>query len=193
MAVDPESALRAADLATAIGFPEHRIRLIAPDVGGGFGSKAALYQEEALACHLALQLGRPVKWIATRIEDFLTTYQGRDQVMTSELALKRDGTMLGLKVRVVGISAPTSHQRAIPPLRMMGMAPGCYQIRNCHVEVVAVLTNTVSTGPYRGAGRRRRCSTSSAWSIRQRATLASTGWTSGAKTFGRSSSRTARE
>jgi carbon-monoxide dehydrogenase large subunit len=143
-----------ADLATAIGFPEQRIRLIAPDVGGGFGSKGALYQEEALACHLALQLGRPVKWIATRIEDVLTTYQGRDQVMTSELALKRDGTMLGLKVRVVGnLGAYLQAFSVIPPLRMMGMAPGCYQIRHCHVEVVAAFTNTVSTGPYRGAGR----------------------------------------
>jgi aerobic carbon-monoxide dehydrogenase large subunit len=143
-----------ADLATAIGFPEHRIRVIAPDVGGGFGSKATLYQDEALACHLARQLGRPIKWIATRREDFLTTNQGRDQVMISELALKRDGTMLGLKVRVVAnLGAYLQAITAIPPLRMMGMAPGCYQIRNCHVEVIAVLTNTVSTGPYRGAGR----------------------------------------
>src|SRR5215813_11210195 len=143
-----------ADLAIAIGFPEHRIRVIAPDVGGGFGSKGTLYQEEALACHLALQLRRPVKWIATRTEDFLTTNQGRDQIMTSELALKRDGTMLGLKVRVVAnLGAYLQAITAIPPLRMMGMAPGCYQIRNCHVEVIAVLTNTVSTGPYRGAGR----------------------------------------
>src|SRR5215831_7249173 len=143
-----------ADLAIAIGFPEHRIRVIAPDVGGGFGSKGTLYQEEALACHLALQLGRPVKWIATRSEDFLTTNQGRDQIMTSELALKRDGTMLGLKVRVVAnMGAYLQGISAIPPLRMMGMAPGCYQIRNCRVEVVAVFTNTVSTGPYRGAGR----------------------------------------
>src|SRR5499427_5316139 len=143
-----------ADLAIAIGFPEHRIRVIAPDVGGGFGSKGTLYQEEALACHLALQLGRPVKWIATRSEDFLTTNQGRDQIMTSELALKRDGTMLGLKVRVVAnLGAYLQAITAIPGLRMMGMAPGCYQIRNCHVEVVAVFTNTVSTGPYRGAGR----------------------------------------
>jgi carbon-monoxide dehydrogenase large subunit len=143
-----------ADLATAIGFPEHRIRVIAPDVGGGFGSKATLYQEEALACHLALQLGRPIKWIATRSEDFLTTNQGRDQVMLSELALKRDGIMLGLKVRVVAnLGAYLQTISAIPPLRMMAMAPGCYQIRNCHVEVVAVFTNTVSTGPYRGAGR----------------------------------------
>jgi aerobic carbon-monoxide dehydrogenase large subunit len=143
-----------ADLATAIGFPEHRIRVIAPDVGGGFGSKATLYQDEALACHLARQLGRPIKWIATRREDFLTTNQGRDQVMISELALKRDGTMLGLKVRVIAnLGAYLQAITAIPPLRMMGMAPGCYQIRNCHVEVIAVLTNTVSTGPYRGAGR----------------------------------------
>ena len=65
-----------ADLATAIGVPEHRIRVIAPDVGGGFGSKGPLYREEALACHLALQLGRPIKWIATRREDFLTHESG---------------------------------------------------------------------------------------------------------------------
>jgi aerobic carbon-monoxide dehydrogenase large subunit len=143
-----------ADLATAIGFPEHKIRVIAPDVGGGFGSKGPLYQEYALACHLALTLGRPVKWISTRSEDFVTTNQGRDQAMTSELALKKDGTMLGLKVRVVAnLGAYLQSNTAGPPQRMMAMAPGCYQIRNCHVEVVAVFTNTVSTGPYRGAGR----------------------------------------
>jgi len=103
---------------------------------------------------LALKLGRPVKWISTRSEDFVTTNQGRDQVMTSELALKRDGTMLGLKVRVVGnLGAYLNSLSAIPPLRMMAMAPGCYQIQNCSVEVVAVFTNTIPTGPYRGAGR----------------------------------------
>jgi carbon-monoxide dehydrogenase large subunit len=143
-----------AELAIALGFPEHRIRVIAPDVGGGFGTKGPLYPEYALASHLALQLGRPIKWISTRLEDFLSTNQGRDQIMTSELALKRDGTMLGLKVRVVGnLGGYLLSHSAIPPQRMMGMAPGCYQIRNCHVEVVAVFTNTVSTGPYRGAGR----------------------------------------
>jgi carbon-monoxide dehydrogenase large subunit len=143
-----------ADLATALGFPEHRLRVIAPDVGGGFGSKGPLYQEYVLACHLALTLGRPIKWIATRSEDFVTTNQGRDQAMTSELALKRDGTMLGLKVRVVAnLGAYLQSNTAVPPQFMMTMAPGCYQIRNCHVEVVAVFTNTVSTGPYRGAGR----------------------------------------
>jgi carbon-monoxide dehydrogenase large subunit len=143
-----------ADLATALGFPEHKIRLIAPDVGGGFGSKGPLYREYILACYLALKLGRPVKWIATRSEDFVTTIQGRDQAMTSELALRRDGTMLGLKVRVVAnLGAYLYSSTAGPPQRMMAMAPGCYQIRNVHVDVVGVFTNTTSTGPYRGAGR----------------------------------------
>lgn len=143
-----------AELTAAIGVAEHRIRIIAPDVGGGFGSKGLLYQEDALACHLALKLGRPVKWVATRSEDFVTTNQGRDQVMTSELALKRDGTMLGLKVRVIGnLGAYLNALSAIPPLRMMAMAPGCYRIQNCSVEVIAVFTNTTPTGPYRGAGR----------------------------------------
>jgi aerobic carbon-monoxide dehydrogenase large subunit len=142
------------DLATALGFPEHKIRVIAPDVGGGFGSKGPLYREYVLACHLALQLGRPVKWIATRSEDFVTTIQGRDQAMTSELALRRDGTMLGLKVRVVAnLGAYLYSSTAGPPQRMMAMAPGSYQIQDCHVEVVAVFTNTTPTGPYRGAGR----------------------------------------
>ncbi len=142
------------DLATGLGFPEHKIRVIAPDVGGGFGSKGPLYREYVLACHLALKLGRPIKWIATRSEDFVTTIQGRDQAMTSELALKRDGTMLGLKVRVVAnLGAYLYSSTAGPPQRMMAMAPGSYQIQNVHVEVVAVFTNTVPTGPYRGAGR----------------------------------------
>jgi carbon-monoxide dehydrogenase large subunit len=143
-----------ADLSTALDFPEHRIRVIAPDVGGGFGSKGPLYREYVLACYFALKLNRPVKWIATRSEDFLTSIQGRDQAMTSELAVKRDGTLLGIKVRVVAnLGAYLCSNTAGPPQRMMAMAPGCYQIRNAYVEVVAVFTNTVSTGPYRGAGR----------------------------------------
>jgi carbon-monoxide dehydrogenase large subunit len=143
-----------ADLAGVLGFPENRIRMISPHVGGGFGSKGPLYREDVLACHLALKLRRPIKWVATRREDFVTTIQGRDQAMTSELALKRDGTMLGLKVRVVAnCGAYLQSNTAGPPQRMMSMAPGCYQIQNVHVEVVAVFTNTVQTGPYRGAGR----------------------------------------
>lgn len=143
-----------ADLATFLQFPENRIRIIAPDVGGGFGSKGPLYREDILVCYAALKLRRPVKWVATRSEDFLTTIQGRDQSMTSELALKRDGTMLGMKVRVIAnLGAYLQSSTAGPPQRMIAMAPGCYQIRNVHVEVLGVFTNTVPTGPYRGAGR----------------------------------------
>jgi aerobic carbon-monoxide dehydrogenase large subunit len=141
-------------LAEALGYPEHKIRLIAPDVGGGFGSKGPVYREDVIAAYLALQLDRPVKWVATRSEDFLTTVQGRDQSMHSELALKRDGTMIGIKVRVVAnLGAYLHSSTAGPPQRMMGMAPGCYRIPNAAVEIAAVFTNTVPTGPYRGAGR----------------------------------------
>ena len=143
-----------ADLASTLGIPENKIRLIAPDVGGGFGSKGPLYREDVLTSYLALKLRRPVKWVATRSDDFVTTIQGRDQAMTSELALKKDGTMLGLKVRVVAnLGGYLQSSTAGPPQRMMAMAPGCYQIKDCHVEVVGVFTNTVPTGPYRGAGR----------------------------------------
>ncbi|HUZ78655.1 MAG TPA: xanthine dehydrogenase family protein molybdopterin-binding subunit [Chloroflexota bacterium] len=143
-----------ADLASTIGFPEQNIRVIAPDVGGGFGSKGPLYREDVLACWLALQLRRPVKWIATRTEDLITTVHGRDQSMTSELALRKDGTITALKVRVVAnLGAYLQSSTAGPPRRMMNMALGCYRIPNARVEVVAVFTNTCTTGPYRGAGR----------------------------------------
>jgi carbon-monoxide dehydrogenase large subunit len=143
-----------ADISSIIGIPENKIHLIVPDVGGGFGSKGPVYAEYPLVCYLALKLRRPIKWIATRSDDIVTTIQGRDQVMTSELALKKDGTMIGLKVRVVANLGGCFHANtATPPQRMMSMAPGCYHIQNCHVEVVGVFTNTVSTGPYRGAGR----------------------------------------
>ncbi|MBI2991543.1 MAG: molybdopterin-dependent oxidoreductase, partial [Deltaproteobacteria bacterium] len=90
----------------------------------------------------------------SRSEDFVGVIQGRDQAMTSELALKKDGTMLGLKVRVVANLGAYLYANTITPAqRMMAMAPGCYQIRNVHIEVAAVFTNTVPTGPYRGAGR----------------------------------------
>jgi len=143
-----------AEIANVLGFPEHKIHLIAPDVGGGFGSKGPVYREDILACHLALQLRKPIKWVATRSEDFITTIQGRDQAMTSEMALRKDGKILGLKVKVVAnLGAYLHSSTAGPPQRMLGMACGSYQIQDCRVEIVAVFTNTCPTGPYRGAGR----------------------------------------
>jgi carbon-monoxide dehydrogenase large subunit len=143
-----------AEISNVLGFPEQRIHLIAPDVGGGFGSKGPVYREDIVACHLALKLRKPVKWIATRSEDFITTIQGRDQAMTSELALRKDGKILGLKVKVVAnLGAYLHSSTAGPPQRMMGMACGSYQIQDCRIEIVSVFTNTCPTGPYRGAGR----------------------------------------
>jgi carbon-monoxide dehydrogenase large subunit len=109
-----------ADLASTLGIPENKIRLIAPDVGGGFGSKGPLYREDVLTSYLALKLRRPVKWVATRSDDFVTTIQGRDQAMTSEVALKKDGTMLGLKVRVVAnLGGYLQSSTAGPPVRVI--------------------------------------------------------------------------
>jgi aerobic carbon-monoxide dehydrogenase large subunit len=143
-----------AEIANVLGFPEHKIHLIAPDVGGGFGSKGPVYREDIIACYLALQLRKPIKWVATRSEDFVTTIQGRDQAMTSEMALRKDGKILGLKVKVVAnLGAYLHASTAGPPQRMLGMACGSYQIQDCRVEIVAVFTNTCPTGPYRGAGR----------------------------------------
>jgi len=143
-----------AEIAGVLGFPENKIHLIAPDVGGGFGSKGPVYREDIVACHLALKLRKPIKWVATRSEDFLTTIQGRDQAMTSEMALRKDGKILGLKVKVVAnLGAYLHSSTAGPPQRMMGMACGSYQIKDCRVEIVSVFTNTCPTGPYRGAGR----------------------------------------
>ncbi len=143
-----------AEIANVLGFPEHKIHLIAPDVGGGFGSKGPVYREDIVACQLALKLRKPVKWVASRSEDFLTTIQGRDQAMTSEMALTKDGKILGLKVKVVAnLGAYLHTSTAGPPQRMLGMACGSYQIKDCRVEIVAVFTNTCPTGPYRGAGR----------------------------------------
>ena len=137
-----------------LGFPENRIHLIAPDVGGGFGSKGPVYREDVLTCYLALKMRKPIKWVATRSEDFITTIQGRDQAMTSEMALRRDGRILGLKVKVIAnLGAYLHSSTAGPPQRMLGMACGSYQIQDCRVEIIAVFTNTCPTGPYRGAGR----------------------------------------
>ena len=143
-----------AEIANTLGFPENRIHLIAPDVGGGFGSKGPVYREDIVACYLALKLRKPIKWVATRSEDFIATIQGRDQAMTSEMALSKEGKILGLKVKVVAnLGAYLHSSTAGPPQRMLGMACGSYQIQDCRVEIVAVFTNTCPTGPYRGAGR----------------------------------------
>jgi len=141
-------------LARMLGLPENRIRVITPDVGGAFGVKNNMYREYAIACWLALRLGRPIKWVATRSEDFLGMQQGRDMRTDVSLAMQQDGTISGLRVHNYGNLGAYLQPAAIgPPGRPLTQSPGCYAIANAEVRIAGVVTNTVGTGPYRGAGR----------------------------------------
>jgi aerobic carbon-monoxide dehydrogenase large subunit len=142
------------DLARVLGLNQGEIRVIAPDVGGGFGAKSGATPEYILASYYALTFGRPVKWVATRGEDMQVTTQGRDMLIYVDLAAKRDGTITGLKLRnIANMGAQLHSATAIPPTFILNMGCGCYRIPNVRVESMAVFTNTPSTGPYRGAGR----------------------------------------
>jgi aerobic carbon-monoxide dehydrogenase large subunit len=141
-------------LSQLLKLPENQMRVIAPDVGGGFGSKLNVYAEEALLGHLAIKLGRPVKWSEERGENMRATIHGRGQVGEVEAAVKKDGTILGLRYKVVA-DIGAYHQLftpAIPPFTGL-MLSGCYKIPTMSIEVIAAFTNKMSTDAYRGAGR----------------------------------------
>jgi carbon-monoxide dehydrogenase large subunit len=137
----------------AMGIPETRFRVISPDVGGGFGSKISPYPEDFLVPAAAKLLGRPVKWIETRTESIQTTTHGRGQIFDVELAGKRDGTMLGLKVtQYLDAGAYVGTFGAFQAVACL-VAGGAYNFKQVAARTVAVLTNRVPTDPYRGAGR----------------------------------------
>ncbi len=141
-------------VALMLGVPEHHLRIIAPEVGGGFGSKLNVYAEEALMGFIAMRLAKPVKWIESRRENFTCTIHGRGHVDYLELAAKRDGTILGMKMKLIQ-DLGSYHQLltpAIPTLSVL-MMPGLYKFQNIHAEIVGVFTNCVPTDAYRGAGR----------------------------------------
>jgi carbon-monoxide dehydrogenase large subunit len=135
--------------------PETRFRIIADNVGGGFGMKGALYPEYSLTALAAKLLGRPVKWMAERSEAILSDEHCRDNVSAAELALDKQGRILGLRVRTLAnIGAYHSSDRnAGPPTNNLGVLAGTYVIPAIAVEVTGVLTHTMMTGHYRGAGR----------------------------------------
>jgi aerobic carbon-monoxide dehydrogenase large subunit len=142
------------DLSRVLGLNPPEIRVVAPDVGGGFGAKSGATPEYMLASYYALKLGRPVKWVASRSEDIQVTTQGRDMLIYVDVAAKRDGTITGLKLRcIANMGAQLHSATAIPPTFILNMGSGCYRIPNVSIETMAVFTNTPSTGPYRGAGR----------------------------------------
>jgi len=140
--------------AAVLGVPEHKMRVIAPEVGGGFGCKADVYAEELLVCFLSRKLGKPVKWVEGRREHFQATSQGRGHVDYYELAAKKDGTILGIKLKI--IQDIGSHQQLttplIPTLSVL-MLPGLYRCKTFRAEVVGAFTNCFPTDAYRGAGR----------------------------------------
>src|SRR2546428_3763117 len=141
-------------LALMIGIPENKLRVITPEVGGAFGSKLNVYAEEALLGWISIQLGKPVKWIESRRENFQATIHGRAQVGTVEIGCKNDGTITGLRYNVFA-DLGAYHQLltpAIPTLTGL-MLSGAYKIQAIQMNVTGVFTNKMSTDAYRGDAR----------------------------------------
>jgi carbon-monoxide dehydrogenase large subunit len=137
----------------ALGMPESRVRVISPDVGGGFGSKISPYSEDYLVPAAAKLTGRPVKWIETRTESLQVTTHGRGQYFDVEVAGKRDGTLLGMNVtQYLDAGAYVGTFGAFQPCAVL-LAGGAYKWRQIAGRTVGILTNKVPTDPYRGAGR----------------------------------------
>ena len=138
---------------------EHKFRVIAPDVGGGFGTKGSLYAEQALVTWAAGKLGRPVKWTAERAEGFASDNQARDHLTHAELALDKDGKFLALRVATLANLGAylSSFAPAIPTYCYGPLLAGTYATPAVYVEVKGVFTNTVPVDAYRGAGRPEAC------------------------------------
>src|SRR5215471_2724943 len=135
--------------------PEHKLRVIAPDVGGGFGSKIYIYPEEMVALWASKKVGRPVKWTGDRTEAFLTDAHGRDHVTHAEMAFDKDNKILGLRVKTqANFGAYMSlFSSAVPTYLYVTLLSGQYVIPTIHAEVIGVYTNTTPVDAYRGAGR----------------------------------------
>jgi carbon-monoxide dehydrogenase large subunit len=145
-------------LAEMLKLGENRIRVIAPEVGGGFGAKLNVYAEEALVAYLAMTLGKPVKWIERRRENFQVTTHGRDQITYLEVAAMKDGTVTAVKARFVCDMGAYLQllTPAIPGFSGL-MMTGCYKIPALAFDQQMVFTNKMSTDAYRGAGRPEAC------------------------------------
>ena len=135
--------------------PEHHLRVIAPDVGGGFGSKIFIYPEEVVALWAARRVDRPVKWVAERGESFLSDAHGRDHVTHAEMAFDGDGKIVGLRAKTVANLGAymSTFSSSIPTYLYATLLSGQYTIPHIYCEVDAVYTNTVPVDAYRGAGR----------------------------------------
>src|SRR5262249_46270313 len=135
--------------------PEHKLRVIAPDVGGGFGSKIFIYPEEVVALWASKRVGRPVKWVCDRSEAFLADAHGRDHATRAEMAFDADGKITGLKVKTIANLGAymSTFSSSIPTYLYATLLSGQYQIPAIYCEVDAVYTNTVPVDAYRAAAR----------------------------------------
>src|SRR5581483_10747084 len=141
-------------IAALNGMGQDQVRAIAPEVGGGFGAKINIYAEEYVAASVSKRLGVPIKWVEDRSEAFMATTHGRDIIAYVDLAAKRDGTLLGLKIRLIADIGAYNMllTAAIPTLTMM-MANATYDIPAIRTTLTEVFTNKTPTDAYRGAGR----------------------------------------
>ena len=141
-------------LSGVLGIPESKLRVIAPDVGGGFGSKLNVYAEEALAIAIARRLGRPVKWTEGRTEGYLATIHGRDVIQEIELAATSAGKITAVRTKLRA-SMGAYLQLVTPGVPLLGawLYAGCYDVEGYSFECTGVFTNTTPTDAYRGAGR----------------------------------------
>ncbi len=142
-------------IAEALGIEQDKVRLVCPDVGGGFGMKIFLFPEMVATLFATMQLGRPVKWTADRVESFLSDTQGRDHVTTAELAMDEEGHFLGLRVETLANMGAylSNFGPLIPTGASTPMLSGLYRIPAIFANVKCVFTNTVPVDAYRGAGR----------------------------------------
>ena len=143
-------------LADCLGLPEHRVRVIAPDVGGGFGIKGCLFPEELVVAFLAMELGRPVRWIEDRREHLLASIHAREHRHSARVAYAADGTLLGLRVRVdvdCGAYSVYPWTSTMDTGMALGILPGPYRLRDYECEAYSVATNKCPLGPYRGVSR----------------------------------------
>ena len=139
----------------SLGLPEHKIRVIAPEVGGGFGSKIHHYPDEAIASWASMQVGRPVKWTATRSETYITDAHGRDHVTHGEMAIDANGKFIGLRVDTYAAMGAylSTFAPAVPTYLYGTLMSGEYDLAAIHCHVYGVFTHTVPVDAYRGAGR----------------------------------------
>ena len=141
-------------LSGTTGIPETKLRVVAPDVGGGFGSKLNVYAEEALCLMLARRLGLPVKWTEERSENYVATIHGRDMIQEIELAATEEGKITAVRTRLT--AAMGAYMQLVSPgIPLLGawLYAGCYDVQGYDFECVGVFTNTTPTDAYRGAGR----------------------------------------